>query len=509
MKNYLFWILFVSIPLLASSCQSSYENDSGDCSSQSIVFEARSYFENYISKMNQVKDEIVGLHPGNIVPEWDKAKVTTQSGTICVNVPFIAQITYEGSFFVQEGNTDFLSSKETYYTALYQRLIVVKDIIQNKISCYIATMIPDKKNATMDAFKIDKMFYSGDLYTHFSGTVIYSTVGTNYTIVVEKYNNGEKYENVSLFKSTKASYQTDLKDMSAIISASNIKRKIATQTKAMDKKEQVAAEIELPEVVVIYDGGGGGGPDFQWPTDEPDNYWPEPPTSVPPPTSGGGGGGYNGNNGNDNNSKGDDNDPCVTAKLLTGNKDFKHRADSILTNLKTNTKEEGWMKDTKGEIIIPKSSTNNEINFSFDTSKDITEYFHSHPSGTPTLSQKDIYQLVEMYNKGYLDVGNFTCGIVSKSGCFVVVISDETKFKQFSQFDNNLRERYLFEQKYREYFEYNPQKVNTPDKWMNQFIEFMKSYNSGLSFIVAPSNSSYTSLGNFGVHSKSTSNCNK
>jgi hypothetical protein len=463
--------------------------------------------------MNQVKDEIVGLHPGNIVPEWDKAKVTTQSGTICVNVPFIAQITYEGSFFVQEGNTDFLSSKETYYTALYQRLIVVKDIIQNKISCYIATMIPDKKNATMDAFKIDKMFYSGDLYTHFSGTVIYSTVGTNYTIVVEKYNNGEKYENVSLFKSTKASYQTDLKDMSAIISASNIKRKIATQTKAMDKKEQVAAEIELPEVVVIYDGGGGGGPDFQWPTDEPDNYWPEPPTSVPPPTSGGGGGGYNGNNGNDNNSKGDDNDPCVAAQLLSDNKDFKQRANSIFTKLKNATKEEGWMRNTKGEIIEPISASSDHLIYSNNDLKtaQITEDFHSHPSkrGIPTLSYDDVISLMKMYNKGELDVEYFTCGVISSTGCFVVLISDEAKFKNFAQIANDNDKQSELYTDFDLYPQLAPEKANTAEKWANRFVDIMNRWSSGLSFIVAPSNSSSTSLENFGVHSKSSSDCNK
>ncbi|TWV15539.1 hypothetical protein FQ707_00680 [Bacteroidaceae bacterium HV4-6-C5C] len=463
--------------------------------------------------MNQVKDEIVGLHPGNIVPEWDKVKVTTQSGTICVNVPFIAQITYEGSFFVQDGNTDSPSPKETYYTALYQRLIVVKDITQNKISCYIATMIPDKKNATMDAFKIDKMFYSGDLYTHFSGTVIYSTVGTNYTIVVEKYNNGEKYENVSLFKSTKASYQTDLKDMSAIISASNIKRKIGTQTKAMDKKEQVAAEIELPEVVVIYDGGGGGGPDFQWPTDEPDNYWPESPTSVPPPTSGGGGGGYNGNNGNNNNSEGDDNDPCVSAQLLTGNKDFKQRANSIFTNLKNTKLEDGWMRNTAGELIKPKSATQNNLTYNSDDLKktQITEDFHSHPSkkGAPTLSYDDVMSLMRMYNKGQLDVDNFTCGVITSTGCFVVVISDEEKFKNFAQIANDNKKQVDLSTDMFLYSELDPEKANTAEKWANRFMDIMNRWNSGLSFIVAPSNSSSTSLGDFKVHSKSSSNCNK
>ena len=52
-------------------------------------------------------------------------------------------------------------------------------------SCYIATIIPSEEYATKNRTKIDKMCYSGDPNSEFSGTIVYSTVTTNYTISVE------------------------------------------------------------------------------------------------------------------------------------------------------------------------------------------------------------------------------------------------------------------------------------------------------------------------------------
>lgn len=63
-----------------------------------LILEARNYFEEYVSI--EMEGEPTALHPGNIAPEWDKAKVFFHSGAMAVNVPLITEATYEGSFIV-------------------------------------------------------------------------------------------------------------------------------------------------------------------------------------------------------------------------------------------------------------------------------------------------------------------------------------------------------------------------------------------------------------------------
>ncbi len=252
-----------------------------------------------------------GLHPGNIAPEWGKAKIETQTGTICVNVPLITEAAYEGALFVNvDSSTN--ESQETYSTAMLQKLIVVKDLATNIFSCYIATVIPSEENATKNSAKIDKMFYSGDLSTIFSGTVIYSTVTTNYTIAVEKYNNGNLYGFRSLFHPD-ADYNTDLNEMSLLIGASQIMRKV----RAMTKNGEYGADgtVWLPEVIVKPTDpllpppfpDGPTPPTPPTPTSPegpyPPSYYPPYIPPVAPPSSGSGSSGGSGSSSGETNPK--------------------------------------------------------------------------------------------------------------------------------------------------------------------------------------------------------------
>jgi len=266
-KKKLWYLVAFLLLLLPFSCEKddfSNEKGSENESSLPVVAEARTYFEDYASIA--METEPMGLHPGNIAPEWEKAKVMVQSTSVCVNVPLITEATYEGSFGV-ETDTMQTVSKETYYTAILQKLIVVKDLESKAFSCYIVTIIPSEENATKNNANIDKMFYAGDLETKFSGTIIYSTVTTNYTIAVEKYNKGERLEDVSLFN-TGASYTADLEEMAALIGASRIKRKVRAMTRG---DEFGSGGYMLPEVIVI----------GHRPTPTP----PSPPSFPPPPPS--------------------------------------------------------------------------------------------------------------------------------------------------------------------------------------------------------------------------------
>ncbi|WP_294587966.1 hypothetical protein [uncultured Bacteroides sp.] len=258
------WPLLGLVVLLLYSCEQddgTFENDSGNMSYHPFVQETRAYFEDYVSM--EMEFETWGMHPGLIAPDWDKAKIFTQSGTMSVDVPLWTEASYEGSFYMRN-DSSVVSSTDTYYTAILQKLIVVKSLEKDAFSCYIATIIPDAEHATRNSSRIEGMFYGGDTNSKFSGTVMYSTVTTNYTIAVERYKEGMLCEEVSLFYAS-ADVSDDYEAMIRLINAKNIQRSVRVMTR---NGEMGGGGIMLPEVVI--------------PGHRPD---PTPPPSLPPPPS--------------------------------------------------------------------------------------------------------------------------------------------------------------------------------------------------------------------------------
>lgn len=286
------WPLLGFVMLLFYSCERDdgvCEDDSGGISSHPFVQEARAYYEDYVS--TEMEFETRGLHPGLIAPDWDKVKVFTQpeSGTMSVDVPLWTEASYEGSFYMRNDSGE-VSSTDTYYTAILQKLIVVKSLERDALSCYIATIIPDAEHATRNSSLIDDMFCGGDPNTKFSGIVMYSTVTTNYTIGVERYKDGMLCEDVSLFYAS-ANVWDDYEAMIRLIGAKNIQRSVRVMTRSGEMGD---GSIMLPEVVIP-----GHRPD---PTPPPPSLPPPPPPPSPwpstppvpnppiiPPPSGGGG----------------------------------------------------------------------------------------------------------------------------------------------------------------------------------------------------------------------------
>ena len=285
--------------LLLYSCEKDgYNLDEYENPGSHLILEARNYFEEYASI--EMEGEPTGLHPGNIAPEWDKAKVFFHAGTMAVNVPLITEATYEGSFYsdVDTASSEF---RDTYYTAMLQKLVVVKNLGTGIYSCYVATIIPSEENATKNSSKIDKTFYGGDPESKFSGTVVYSTVTTNYTISVEKYANGTMVQQKSLYYAG-ANLNEYLNEMSQLLGAGRIKRNVRTMTK--NGEYGGGGSIQLPEVVIVAPAPPPPPPPSlpppppppaEYPSYPPGSYPPGsyPPGYVPPtspPNTGGGGG---------------------------------------------------------------------------------------------------------------------------------------------------------------------------------------------------------------------------
>lgn len=239
-----------------------------------------------------------GLHPGLIAPKWEKAKFFSQEGIINVDVPLWTEASYEGSFYLRNDSGE-VSSTDTYHTAILQKLIVVKALEVDALSCYIATIIPDAEHATQNSSLIDEMFYSGDVHSQFSGTVIYSTVTTNFTIQVERYKDGMLCEDVTLFGAD-ADCSQKYEAMLRIIEAKSIRRSVRAVTRNGEFDGGSATGGQ--DVIVTGQRPNPTPPPSYTPPPLPSPWPPTPPVyyppTIPPPSHGGNQGGGNSGGGN-------------------------------------------------------------------------------------------------------------------------------------------------------------------------------------------------------------------
>ena len=197
MRHYKIFLLLLLLFYSCSTFENGYDHNPEELSSHPFVQEARAYFEEYTS--TPIEYELQGMHPGVIAARWDKElKIFSQFGTLCVNVELETEATYDAEFYKRDAD-GVISTEETYSTALFQRLIVVKGEESGLFSCYIVTVIPDEEHATMNRSKVGEMVYCADPMTRFSGFLLFATVTTNYGIELQCYKDGNMYHKISIF----------------------------------------------------------------------------------------------------------------------------------------------------------------------------------------------------------------------------------------------------------------------------------------------------------------------
>lgn len=197
MKYYKTILLLLPLFYSCSVSENGYDYSPEELPSHPFVEEARAYFEEYAS--TPMEYETHGLHPGAIAAQWnDKLKIFSHSGTLCINVELSAEATYDLEL-VKKNVAGTLSTEDTYTTAVYQRLIVVKGEESGLMSCYIVTIIPDEEHATMNRAKVGEMVYCADPMTRFNGFLLFSTVTTNFATGLQCYKDGDMYRDISIF----------------------------------------------------------------------------------------------------------------------------------------------------------------------------------------------------------------------------------------------------------------------------------------------------------------------
>lgn len=167
---------------------------------------------------------------------------------------------------------------------------------------------------------------------------------------------------------------------------------------------------------ILSDGGGGsgGGPVIDGKGDnENENEQEKPDESKNPLT------------------------PCEYAERLSLDDSLSSRVEALFNKLqqyKVGDTEEGWIKTKDGKYIQPSEKTVGELKYDPADLVGITivEQYHSHPTGSCIPSWKDLVQLAYRYQKGLIDVQNFSYGVVSSMGCTSLVIMSETQFRKFA-----------------------------------------------------------------------------
>jgi len=253
-----------------------------------VVLEARNFFEEYVEEA-EMSMEMRGLYPGNFAPDWSKAVVTVDKDAYTtVNVPIVSEVSYEGTFAsyydAEEG-----ASQADYYTAVGQKMIVVKDPT-GAYGCYLVTIIPDEANATKSSYAAAKMFDSGDENTTFSGTALFATLGNgDYVAAAGRYMYGERYAASSWWWETSDSSQQFEEKLYNLLGS----KKLYAKMKTMNK--EFGFDITLPTFTVTAPGPGSTSSIPTIPT-------PTIPTVPNPQIGSGGGGGATPSNYNSSNT---------------------------------------------------------------------------------------------------------------------------------------------------------------------------------------------------------------
>lgn len=134
-------------------------------------------------------------------------------------------------------------------------------------------------------------------------------------------------------------------------------------------------------------------------------------------------------------------DPCEKAKALYDNQAFKDSVEKMVNDLRAhwpgnNYPEKGWMKTKSGKSFTPSNNIAGSIDYGNDINsrlegEQITERFHTHPTGGAVPSYSDFAVIMDNYTNGNVDINSYNFGIIDNRSILLITIGDETAFKTF------------------------------------------------------------------------------
>lgn len=454
--------------------------------------EAKAYFrersENQLSRSNGI-DENLPLSPGDFVPLWNAAVPSVMNGLACYDLPINETNSYQA--IISEEHFGTITAGKV---KVYQKLVILKNLKDGRMSQYILSLIPVKSYELEKGERIPDLFITRGDKGGFSGIAIYSRPYTGVTARVDTYNNGRKVKGVFLLESK------DNEDFNSRIESAREQLCILS----LQKKRKVLSRGEynygydydagwLDEVIITpevpWNGAGADGmTNEEWmASTRPDgNVDPQPESESGLPE-----GGYS-----TPEKEGDEKNKELSVKIekLNADERLKTKVKEIFDSFyqKTDRKENGWIRTAKN-VYGPSNQESTQIKYDWrKIEKGITEWYHSHPTGAPIPSAADLSLLTSRYTGGYLDVDNFSYGVISEFGCTTFIIISEEDFKAFA-------ESFSYDKMKEELNQFYLNNRGGAETIVSAFSDFLDRQNTGLELIFNPYDQSTNEWGGWKV----------
>lgn len=494
---YLLFTVFAFLAFFSYSCvdedffSTTHRHEFNDFSLE----EAKTYFrersENQLSRSDG-SDENLPLSPGNFVPLWDGAVPSVMNGLACYDIPISETSSYH-AIISEEHNGTIIARQ----VKVYQKLVILKNLNDGMMSQYILSLIPSKSYELQKGKQISELFTTRGDKGGFSGIAIYSCLYTGVTARVDTYNKGRKVNGVFLL---------DAKNHEELNSKIETAKELLCMLSLQKRKKILSRgesdygyEIDggwLDEVIITpeepWDGTGADGmTNEEWlENTRPDGNvdpQPEPEPELELPEE---------DYSQAEEEKGSEKDKELNEKIesLNKNDELKNKVKEIFDSFyqKSNCKENGWIR-SGGVVHGPKDQGSTSIKYNWSKiEKGITEWYHSHPTGAPIPSVADLSLLTSRYSGGYLDVNNFSYGVISVFGCTTFIITSEENFKAFA-------ESFSYDKMKDDIEEFVSKSGGGAESIVSAFSDFLDTQKSGLELIFNPYDQSTNEWGGWKV----------
>ncbi len=512
------------------------------------IDEAKAFFEKQYSRNMSLSRSIEEkgtkrLTPGDFVPLWDKAVPSAKGRLECYDIPIKNDIHYKAIYSTYENG-----KARAYSVNVYQKLVVVKNKNNGNMGTYILNLIPDAGYDKKYLKKVGERFINCADKGGFSGIAFYTMPNLDMILRVNYYKDGVKTRGVFL-AGKKEDMEEKMRIAYSIIDGVVVKgkKKVSTRSYGEDDWwddgwwededwdnwkdggwESDSGFIEIGDSLWYVDENGNAfimedingvltpvTPDVViTPPEEDDDWWTPgegteeelpflPGNEDPDGETDNGDGGYvpgdNNNSTNDKNKgdqEGDEQNKELNEKIesLNKNDDLKDKVKEIFDSFyqKSNSKENGWIRS--GNVVhSPKDQESTSIKYDWSNiGKGITEWYHSHPTGAPIPSAADLSLLTSRYTGGYLDVDNFSYGVISEFGCTTFIITSEEDFKAFA-------ESFSYDKMKEELNQFFLNNRGGAETIVSAFSDFLDSQNTGLELIFNPYDQSTNEWGGWKV----------
>ncbi|WP_294616110.1 hypothetical protein [uncultured Bacteroides sp.] len=197
-------VLFIGVIVISYSCQDTLNNlPTEKCIIENAltVEEAKAFFNSHqLSALitRSIDDVKECLLPGDYSPNWEQAVPSSNKNISNIDIPILPQYKYRVVRCKMNNGV-----ARAYTVNITQKIVVSKNLENNKLGLYHITLIPDNSYYKKNKGDISSHFISHGDKNNYSGLVIYSLPQIKKPVKLEKYVSGEKIFSMLIPATTK------------------------------------------------------------------------------------------------------------------------------------------------------------------------------------------------------------------------------------------------------------------------------------------------------------------